>query len=71
MVPVTGVGSLGEPLSTRSLRSRDRYSTDTQTRPKDGVQISPEAREAASVARALHEVASQSEIRAQRVEAAK
>jgi flagellar biosynthesis anti-sigma factor FlgM len=72
MVSVRGVGGVPEPSSNRPVDARERKRAEEKGTPvKDGVEISPEAKQAAEVAR-LSDIARQEpDIRADRVAAAK
>ena len=72
MVGVNGIGGAPEPTPERPASARDRKRNEaTETRSQDGVRISNEAQEAASVARLSQAAGQESEIRADRVAAAR
>ena len=71
MVGVQGVGGVPEPQSDRSTGVRGRRDDDARAREnvaqEDGVAISPEAQEAASVARYVQIAKDEPDVRADRV----
>ena len=69
MVGINGIGGIPEPLPDRPANVRDRKrEVESASVREDGVQISPEAQEAASSARLAREG---DEIRAEQVAAAR
>ncbi|GMW01940.1 MAG: hypothetical protein AMXMBFR84_30760 [Candidatus Hydrogenedentota bacterium] len=74
MVDVKGVGGIPEPQPQRSASVRERRNEETRSRgpaPQDGVQISSEAQEAASVAQAVQLGNETPDIRQERVDEAR
>lgn len=73
MVGIKGVGGVPEPAPDRPANVRDRKRTDERTTPSqgDGVRISPQAQEAANGARLVQLAKQESDIRADRVAAAR
>jgi anti-sigma28 factor (negative regulator of flagellin synthesis) len=72
MVGVHGVGGIPEPAPDRSANLRDRRQTESSAKaPRDGIQISSSAQEAASVARLVQLAGQQGDVRAERVAAAR
>ncbi len=72
MVGINGIGGIPEPLPDRpaNVRDRKREMENASVR-EDGVQISPEAREAASSVRLAGLIRGSDEVRAEQVAAAK
>jgi len=72
MVGINGIGGIPEPLPDRPANVRDRKrEVENASVREDGVQISSEAREAASSARLASPVRGGDEVRAEQVAAAK
>lgn len=72
MVGVKGVTGIPEPSPERSTNVRDRKRTGESGAPaKDGVRISPEAKEAADTARLVQLANEEPDIRAEKVDAAR
>lgn len=72
MVSVRGVGGVPEPAPGRAADARERKRAEaTDTSRQDDVRISPEAQEAAQVSRLVEVARQESDIRADRVTAAK
>ncbi|HOF38537.1 MAG TPA: flagellar biosynthesis anti-sigma factor FlgM [Candidatus Hydrogenedentes bacterium] len=72
MVGINGIGGIPEPLPDRPANVRDRKrEVENASVREDGVQISSEAREAASSARLASLVRGGDEVRAEQVAAAK
>lgn len=72
MTGITGIGNLNELQVARPIKgARDLPAADAPSSSQDAVQISDTAQKAVEVARYVRESAQDSEIRQQRVEAAK
>jgi len=74
MVGIQGVGGVPEPKPDRPANVRDRKRQDevqSTAQAQDGVQISSEAQQAASVARIVQLANQGQDVRAERVAAAK
>ncbi len=72
MVGINGIGGIPEPLPDRPANVRDRKrEVESASVREDGVQISPEAQEAASSARLAGLAREGEEIRADQVAAAR
>lgn len=72
MTGITGIGNLNELQVARPIKgSRNLPAADAPSTDQDTVQVSDTAQKAAEVARYVRESAKDSEIRQQRVEAAK
>lgn len=72
MIGLTGIGGLGAPQELRPTKTaRDLPVVDLPESGKDAVSISKPGQRAAEVARYIRESAGDSEIREERVEAAK
>lgn len=72
MTGITGIGNLNELQVARPIKnSRNLPAADAPSTNQDGVRISDAAQQAAEVARYIRESSTDSEIRQERVEAAK
>jgi anti-sigma28 factor (negative regulator of flagellin synthesis) len=72
MTGITGIGNLNELQVARPIKgARNLPAADAPSTDQDAVKISEAAQQAAEVARYLRESAKDSEIRQERVEAAK
>jgi hypothetical protein len=72
MVGITGIGNLNGPQQARTVKdARDLPTGERGQEKQDGFQISPEGSEAVEVARFAKESARATEIRQERIEAAK
>ena len=73
MVGIQGIGGAPEPKPERpsSVRERRTENTNQVKSSGDGVKISPEAQEAATVSKVVQLAKSESDVRIERVEAAK
>ena len=72
MLNITGIGNLNELQVSRPLKGPRNLSADrTPAEKQDGVQFSPESQGATEVARFIRDSEKASEIRQERVDAAK
>ena len=71
MVTVVGVGGVPDPLVPKGVGNRHQKSDADAAAPRDDIEISAEAQEAAEAARVSQLVRIESELREARVEAAK
>lgn len=73
MAGINGVGGIPEPIPVRPANTRDRKGDvqSTSSTSRDGVAISSQAQEAAEVARLAQSSGASSDVRAERVTAAR